>query len=265
MKEKKLAIVTGATGAIGKAIVSGLLKTQEFRVIMLVRNKSKAEKVMDEFIRFAGPDLVSYVLVDLSDKKEIYDFAASIREPLHVLVNNAADTPRRRTETARGIEMQFAVNVLGYFWMMDAFTKHLRAGAPSRIVNVASYWAGGLNMDDPEFRVRHYDNDSAYRQSKQADRMLSAAFARRLQPFEISVNSCHPGDVNSALSNSMGFGGHETPAQGADTPVWLATSPDVEGITGKYFEHRRRQECSFSGNLDEVDRLFEICERYFEP
>ncbi len=265
MKEKKLAIVTGATGAIGKAIVSGLYRTGDFRVIMLVRNETKAEKVVNELMHYSGSDLLSYVLVDLSDKKAIYDFAASVREPLHVLVNNAADTPRRRTETAWGIEMQFAVNVLGYFWMMDAFTEHLRAGAPSRIVNVASYWAGGLDFDDLEFHRRHYDNDTAYRQSKQADRMLSVAFARRLQPFEITVNSCHPGDVNSALSNSMGFGGHESPEQGADTPVWLATSPEAEGVSGQYFEHRRRQECSFSGNLDEVNRLFEICGRYFEP
>ena len=138
----------------------------------------------------------------------------------------------------------------------------MRAGAPSRIVNVASYWAGGLDLSDLEFRHRHYDNDTAYRQSKQANRMLTTAFAGRLAPFNITVNSCHPGDVNSALSNSMGFGGHETPDQGAATPVWLSTSLEVEGITGKYFEHKKEITCGFSRDRKSVEELFEICRRY---
>jgi NAD(P)-dependent dehydrogenase (short-subunit alcohol dehydrogenase family) len=152
--------------------------------------------------------------------------------------------------------------VLGYFWMIQAFTPHLKDAAPSRVVNVASYWAGGLDLTDLEFRHRHYDNDSAYRQSKQADRMLTVAFSGRLSPLNITVNACHPGDVNSALSNSMGFGGHETPDQGADTPVWLATSPGLEGITGKYFEHRKQKACSFSRDTTKIEELFKICESY---
>ena len=92
--------------------------------------------------------------------------------------------------------------------------------------------------------------------------MLTVAFATKLAPSNITVNVCHPGDVNSVLSNSMGFGGHETPDQGADTPVWLATCPEVEGITGKYFEHRKPQLCSFCMDLDEIERLIEICRKY---
>jgi len=109
---------------------------------------------------------------------------------------------------------------------------------------------------------RRNDTDTAYRQSKQADRMLSVAFAGRLAEYQVTVNSCHPGDVNSALSNSMGFGGHETPDQGADTPVWLATSPDVEGITGKYYEHRKQVACGFSKDIGKVEELFKICRNY---
>jgi NAD(P)-dependent dehydrogenase (short-subunit alcohol dehydrogenase family) len=146
--------------------------------------------------------------------------------------------------------------------MADAFTAHLKAGAPSRIVNVASYWAGGLDLSDLEFKRRQYDNDTAYRQSKQANRMLTVALAGRLAPLNIAVNACHPGDVNSALSNSMGFGGHETPDQGAATPVWLATSSEIEGITGKYFEHRREQVCSFSRDVKTIEKLYEICSGY---
>jgi NAD(P)-dependent dehydrogenase (short-subunit alcohol dehydrogenase family) len=262
MDPKKLAVVTGATGAIGKAIARRLVATGDFRVIMVVRDEAKAIKAMDEILRQTGSDDIRYAVTDLSRKAEIFALASGIPEPVHVLVNNAADTPRKRAETPEGIEIQFATNVLGYFWMIEAFMPHLKSGAPSRVVNVASYWAGGLDFSDFEFKRRHYDNDEAYRQSKQANRMLTAAFGGRLKPFNITVNACHPGDVNSALSNSMGFGGHETPDPGADTPVWLATSPEVEGISGKYFEHRRQQDCNFSKDLREVERLFEICANY---
>jgi retinol dehydrogenase-12 len=262
MKIKKLALVTGATGAIGKAIARQLVATGDYRVLMVVKNEDKALKAMEDIRRLNRCVDIRYALTDLSRKSQIVELASSIKEPVHVLVNNAAITPHHRTESQEGIEMQFAANVLGYFWMMEAFTAHLKSGAPARVINVASYWAGGMDMDDPEFKHRRYDNDSAYRQSKQADRMLSVAFALRLAPFNITVNACHPGDVNSALSNSMGFGGHESPDEGADTPVWLAISPDVTGITGKYFEHRKELECNFSKDARGIEKLYEICSKY---
>lgn len=262
MKIKKLALVTGATGAIGKAIARQLVATGDYRVLMVIKNEDKALKVMEDIRKLTRCVDIRYAVTDLSRKSQIVELASAIKEPVHVLVNNAAITPHNRTESPEGIEMQFAANVLGYFWMMEAFTPHLKSGAPSRVVNVASYWAGGMDTADLEFKQRRYDNDSAYRQSKQANRMLSAAFSSRLAPFKITVNACHPGDVNSALSNSMGFGGHESPDEGADTPVWLAISPEVEGITGKYFEHRKQLVCSFSRDLLEVERLYEMCRKY---
>lgn len=262
MHNKKLALVTGATGAIGKSVARLILTTGKYRVIMVCRNEDKAQKARDELVRLSGLSDIAAEIVDLSDRKQVYALAERIGEPVHVLVNNAAFTPKRRMETAAGIEMQFATNVLGYFWMIQAFANHLKAGSPSRVVNVASYWAGGLDLADLEFVRRTYDNDAAYRQSKQANRMLTVAFAEKLAPFKISVNACHPGDVNSALSNSMGFGGHETPDQGAATPVWLAVSHDVEGVTGKYFEHQREAACEFSRDAGKVSELFKICEAY---
>ena len=262
MNIKKLALVTGATGAIGKAIARQIVDTGDYRVLMVVKDEAKALRVLEDIRQQTRSGDINYAIADLSVKDQIYDLASGINEPVQILVNNAAATPRKRTETAEGIEMQFAASVLGYFWMIDAFTPHLKSGAPSRVVNVASYWAGGLDFSDLEFRRRHYNNDTAYRQSKQADRMLTVAFAERLAPFNITVNSCHPGDVNSALSNSLGYGGHETPDQGADTPVWAATSPEAAGITGKYFAQRRQEACSFSRDRIGIERLFEICANY---
>ena len=160
------------------------------------------------------------------------------------LINNAGTTPRQRLETPEGIEMQFATNVLGYFWMTQAFADVLKRSAPARIVNVASYWAGDLDLADLEFKRRRYDNGIAYRQSKQANRMLTVAFAERLQGDAVTVNVCHPGDVNSKLSNDLGFGGHESPDTGARTPVWLATGQEGGEQTGRYFEHMRQAELS---------------------
>jgi NAD(P)-dependent dehydrogenase (short-subunit alcohol dehydrogenase family) len=152
--------------------------------------------------------------------------------------------------------------VLGYFWMTRAFQDILAKSAPSRVIFVASYWAGDLDLGDLEFRRRRYNNNRAYRQSKQADRMLAVAFAERLKSKGISVNACHPGDVNSKLSNNLGFGGHESPDEGADTPVWLATEEVGQKETGKYFEHRQEVRDRFAQDRSAVEALYQKCLEY---
>ena len=259
---KKTALITGATGAIGEAAVRMIAKDHTYRVVLIARNEAKAEHVLQQLTDETGNPDISYLIADLSRKQEIKTMAANWHGPVHVLINMAGTTPRKRQETPEGIEMQWAVNVLGYFNMIRYFLPHLKKGAPSRIVNVASYWAGNLDPDDPEFKRRPYNNDTAYRQSKQAERMLTVAFAGRFKEFQITVNACHPGDVHSNLSHDLGFGGHETPEQGAATPVWLATSPDVEGTTGKYFEHLHESRCPFSQNHKEIEKLYSLCKSY---
>jgi NAD(P)-dependent dehydrogenase (short-subunit alcohol dehydrogenase family) len=205
---------------------------------------------------------VRHELADLSRQASIRALAQRWEGSLDVLVNNAAIAPRRRMHTPEGIEMQFATNVLGYAWMIEALGEHLRQGSDARVINVASYWAGGLDLEDLEFKRRPYDNDAAYRQSKQADRMLSVAFARRLQPFGIKVNACHPGDVRSTLSNSLGFGGNQSADAGATTPVWLATSETGGRHTGRYFEYQREVSCTFGEDLDAVEALYAACQSF---
>ncbi len=257
-----VAIVTGATGAIGKAIALGIAEEPGYEVVLLARNEGKARRAVRDIAQATGNNQVRYELVDVSRRASIQALADRWRGPLHVLVNNAAVTPRRRQETPEGIELQLATNVLGYLWMIQAFSEHLRQSAPSRVVNVASYWAGDLDLDDLEFKRRRYNNNKAYRQSKQANRMLTVADAERLRDYDISVNACHPGDVNSKLSNNLGFGGSETPAQGARTPAWLATDPTGQEETGKYFEHKREVRCRFGEDRQAVERLYEICLSY---
>ncbi|PLW97558.1 MAG: retinol dehydrogenase [Marinilabiliales bacterium] len=257
----KTTIITGATGAIGKAIATQMAQ-KKYKVILVARNEFRAIHLVELLKNETGNSHISYKLADISRKEEIASIADDWSEPVDVLINNAAVTPRNREETPEGIEMQFATNVLGYFWMIQYFLPHLKKAFVSRIVNVASYWAGNLDLDDLEFNRRHYNNDTAYRQSKQADRMLTAAFAERLKGDSITVNACHPGDVRSTLASNLGYGGHESPEQGAATPVWLATSDEVEGITGKYFEHMHETRCQFSNNQNLINLLFNICEEY---
>lgn len=257
--DPKIFLVTGATGAIGKAIARQLATNQNSEVVLICRNKYKAEQAVNEIVHCTGNSKVHFELADLSRHADIRALAERWTGSLHVLVNNAATTPRSRLETPEGIELQFATNVLGYFWLIHEFTDILKASSPARIVNVASYWAGGLDLDDLEFTHRNYDNDKAYRQSKQANRMLSVAYSEKLKPYHIAVNACHPGDVNSTLSNNLGFGGHESPDQGAETPVWLATHAIGQTTTGKYFEHLRESPCAFGKNKQAVNSLFDIC------
>jgi len=261
-EDHKHAIVTGAYGAIGQAIAEGIA-AKGYLVTLVGRDAERLEMAKQILIgRTNNPGIHSGV-VDLSLQQSVSDFSRRWKGPLHLLVNNAATAPRERTETAEGIEVQWATNVLGYFWMIKYLQSFMDGQPDARIVNVASYWAGGMDLNDPEFNLRRYNNDKAYRQAKQANRMLSVAYAERLKSQGITVNACHPGDVNSKLSNAFGFGGSETPQQGAETPLFLALSKELHGVTGKYYEHMKPVACQFSSDHRAVEQLFAICGKHF--
>ncbi len=258
----KVAIVTGGTGAIGKAIALGLAATPGFEVVVACRSEEKGGRAVRDIVEATGNPRVRFEIVDVSRRSSVLALAGRWTGPLHVLVNNAGATPRRRQQTPEGIELQFATNVLGYFWMIQAFTDNLRRSAPARVIVVASYWAGDLDLTDLEFSERQYSNGEAYRQSKQADRMLAVAFAERLKSSGVSVNTCHPGDVSSTLSNNLGFAGHDSPAEAARTPVWLATDPIGQRETGKYFEQMHEAQDPFAADRKAIEALYAACLRY---
>jgi len=252
----KTAIVTGATGAIGSAIATGIAAKPGYRVVLVCRDEEKARRTVSK-IKSQTDTEVRYEIADVSRPTQVRALAARREGPLDVLVNNAATAPPRRVTTPEGLELQLATNVMGYVWMMDSFGYALKRSAPSRIVNVASYWAGDLDLSDLQFERRPYDNDTAYRQSKQADRMLTVAYATRFASDRITVNACHPGDVRSRLSHDLGFGGHETPEQGARTPIWLATDAVGSRVSGKYFERMQEVDCRFGRDRAAVEALYE--------
>jgi len=170
----QVALVTGATGAIGVAIARQLAEHAGYEVVLACRDESKAQRAVAEIQRATHNPRVRYVLVDVSRYASVQELVGQWQGPLHILINNTAASPRQRQETPEGIEVQFATNVLGYFWMTYVFSEILKSAAPARIINVASTWAGDLDLTDLEFKRRRYNNGTAYRQSKQANRMLTS-------------------------------------------------------------------------------------------
>jgi NAD(P)-dependent dehydrogenase (short-subunit alcohol dehydrogenase family) len=191
-------------------------------------------------------------------------------DPLHVLVNNAGLWSSRRRETREGIELTWATNVLGYFLLAELLLDRLRASAPARVVNVVSLFARDLDLSDVEFRRRRYGGAAAYSQSKQADRMLTWALARRLENTGVTANAAHPGGVATGIfAKGGGLGGHaaslyaklfgKSPRQGADTVVWLAANPELEEASGTLWIDRAPRKCRFRG-LAQEEALWEVCE-----
>jgi NAD(P)-dependent dehydrogenase (short-subunit alcohol dehydrogenase family) len=160
--------------------------------------------------------------------------------------------------------------VLGYFLTMTLLEPLLRAGAPSRVVNVASALARGLDLTDVELTRRHYEMGAAYAQSKQADRMLTWAFARRTRGSGVTANAMHPGWVRTSLVRDGGVAQlvwsaasmllARSPARGAETAVWLAAATALGDDTGGYYVDKKEKRCRYSDE-EEQEKLWALCER----
>lgn len=269
----RVCLVTGASSGIGKVAASELARLGA-TVVLACRNAEKAEAVRREIVQATRNERTEVEIVDLALQRSIRDFASRFlarHAALHVLVNNAGVWLSRRTETAEGIETTWATNQLGYFLATQLLLPALRAGAPSRIVNVASNLAKGLDLDDVEFRRRRFDGRDAYAQTKQANRMWTRALARRLEGARVTANAMHPGFVATELfSKGAGLVGlaaraaaavsARSPEEGADTVVWLAASPEVAGAHGRYWKDRREIPCRFR-DVAAQEALWALCER----
>lgn len=171
-----------------------------------------------------------------------------------------------RTLTAEGLELQFAVNILSYVLVMVGLAKLLKRSAPARVINVASNLAGDLDVDDLQFSTRVYDTMTAYKQSKQADRMLSwhaASSAGALFGGDsgVTVNAMHPGVTTSNILTGLGYQqGWDSDVKCAETAIFLATSEAVAGTTGKYFVDSAERPCEWQGTPEANAALWRHCE-----
>jgi retinol dehydrogenase-12/retinol dehydrogenase-13 len=272
----KTCVVTGASAGIGLATARELARLGA-RVVMAVRNPEKGERARRSVMGATGRD-VELAVVDLASRKSIRAFARDLaaRHPrLDVLVNNAGIWSESRKLSVDGVELVWATNVLGYFLVTDLLLPQLKAAGKARVVNVASQLAGDLDLGDVQFERRPWSGRAAYAQSKQADRMLTWALARRLAGIGVTANAMHPGFVATEI---FGKGGGlvslgaslysklrgRKPEEGADTVVWLAASPDVEGRTGLFWIARQERRCRFRDEAGE-EALWALCRDMSRP
>ena len=270
----RVCVITGTSRGIGKASAEALAGLGA-SLVLVCRRQADGDKVAGEISRqsAAVPDVVA---ADLSSQSEIRRAAGVIKErhpTVHVLINNAGVFTRRRQLTVDGLEQQFAINHLAYFLFTNLLLDCLRPGAPSRIINVSSGAHSGSHLDFADLQgERSYDGNRAYSQSKLANILFTYELARRLRGTGVTANCLHPGVIATRLlADYMGMpaaGGAlartfgAKPEKGAETIVYLASSEEVEGVTGKYFVNKRPVTSSRE-SYDEAAarRLWEVSER----
>jgi NAD(P)-dependent dehydrogenase (short-subunit alcohol dehydrogenase family) len=248
----KVCLVTGATAGIGRATARGLAE-RGATVVIVARDEARAQSTTGEITRQTGNRAVHYLLADLSSQEQVRRVAGQYIAQygqLHVLVNNAGAMFWRRRETVDGLEWTFALNHLAPFLLTNLLLDSLKASAPARVVTVASAAHQGTTIpfDDLQQAHHRYRALRVYGQSKLATILFTYELARRMEGSGVTANALHPGFV----ATTFGSGGSRLmayavplirpffigPEQGAQTSVYLATAPEVEGVTGKYFIKR---------------------------
>ncbi len=245
----KVCLVTGATAGIGQAAAL-LLAKQGATVVGVGRNPSKIVVSTKMIKEKSGNPAVEYLLADLSSQKDIRELAQQFLakyDRLDVLINNAGATFGERQESVDGIEMTFALNHLGYFYLTNLLSELLDASAPSRVINISSslHRFGKLNFDDIPFK-NGYARSKAYQRSKLANIAFTYELSRHFSNLKVSVNAINPGLVATNVGQSAGGISAKakslvdkiaglTPEEGAQTIIYLASSPEVNGVTGRYF------------------------------
>jgi NAD(P)-dependent dehydrogenase (short-subunit alcohol dehydrogenase family) len=256
MKEKlmdtmygKICLVTGGTNGIGKAAAQALAQMGA-AVVIVGRDAQKARRVSEEIKSASGSQNVDYLLADLSSQRDVRRLAGEFKRKyphLHVLLNNAGGTFATRQLSVDGIEMTFALNHLAYFLLTNLLLDTLKASAPARIINVASDAHSRGKIDFANLQGEHsYSGFGPYGNSKLANILFTTELARRLEGTGVTVNALHPGLTSTGFGqNNPGFlmkimGAvipliARSPAKGAKTSIYLASSPEVQNISGKYF------------------------------
>jgi NAD(P)-dependent dehydrogenase (short-subunit alcohol dehydrogenase family) len=280
--KNKTVMITGATAGIGRQTA---LKIAEMgaTVVLVGRNEAKARDVVSAIQQETDNDRVSYLLADLSSMKSTEALAQEYRtrfDRLDVLVNNAGAIIMTRGETVDGFENTFALNhLVGYFYLTNLLLDLLIASAPARIVNVSSgaHSFAKMNFNDLQGKQK-YSGFRAYGQSKLANVLFTYELARRLEGTGVTVNALHPGFVASNFGQTnneqntlvrLGIRATQIVAiseeQGAETSIYLATSPEVEGMTGLYFDKQQpKASCKESYDVAEQALLWQVSEQLLQ-
>ena len=248
---ERIAVVTGANRGIGRAIAEGMARA-DFRTVLVCRRREDGERAIEEIASRTGNHSLEVVAADFSSLEQVRRAAAEIlaRHPaIKVLVNNAALARKQREESVDGIELTLAVNHVAAFELTRLLLPALQRGAPSRVVTVSSaaQRMKKIVMDDLQNVRRPSGGVRVYGETKLMNVLFTKELARRTAGTGVTATCCHPGVIGTdGLLNYFPafmrpivglFSG--TPERGADTPTWLATSPDVEGASGGYYIARK--------------------------
>ena len=269
----KIYLVTGATAGIGKVTASALAG-QGAQLVVHGRNKAKTEETIQEIKASTGNQQVSYLLADFSDLDQVRTLAKNFQDRyqhLHLLVNNAGGFFNKRTPTPYGVELTFLVNHLAPFLLTNLLLDTLKNSAPSRIINVSSeaHRQDQMDFENLDFK-KGYFGIKAYARSKLANILFTYQLARRLVGTGVTVNALHPGHIATDIwKTNFGLIGHAlkrimglfslTPEEGAENSIFLAASPTLEGVNGKYFiKNEPAQSSPVSYDEETARRLWDV-------
>jgi NAD(P)-dependent dehydrogenase (short-subunit alcohol dehydrogenase family) len=269
----KTVLVSGGTGGIGLAAATGLAALGA-RVGITGRDRTRAEEAAGAIARDSAGSAVDVFVADMSSQAEVRRLASEVLAMyprLDVLLNNVGGFWAHRHVTADGLERTFALNHLAPFLLTDLLRDRLSASGPARIVTVSSgaHSMGRIDFDDL-MGERSYSGQRAYNQSKLANVMFTYALAKRLEGSGVTATVLHPGMTMTSFGaedTARGWGPliavmrrfMQSPERGARTPVYLASSPDVEGVSGRYFAGRAaRKSHESSYDVATTDRLWQV-------
>ncbi|GAC1563857.1 MAG: SDR family oxidoreductase [Ktedonobacteraceae bacterium] len=273
----KICLVTGATSGMGKETALGLARLGA-TVVLVARDQNKGKQTQQEITRQSGNENIAVLLADLSSQQEVRKLADEFKakyQQLHVLVNNAGAVFTKHQTTVDGLEMTFALDHLAYYLLTNLLLDTMKASAPARIINISSQaqGVGKINFDDLQSEKSYgLFGFTAYGQAKLANVMFTYELARRLQGTGITVNAVGPGPVstNFGVSNGGVFSAltkfamrsAKTPQDGARTAIRLASAPELQNETGKFFYNEREIRSSkLSHNVAAQKRLWEVSEK----
>lgn len=257
--ERKTALITGATAGIGK-VTAKKLAFKNYKIVIVGRNKEKTEECVAEIKRATSNPHIEYLLGDLSvmdDARRIGNEFNAKYEDLHLLINNAGGVYQSREETVEGFEKTMATNHLSHFILTNILLDKIKKSAPARIVNVSSmsHYQGKWNPADIHMQKKYFVM-WAYSNSKLYNVLFTKYLANQLKDSNVTVNCLHPGVVKTKIGskNTKWWGAAAwnlltifkgiSEEEGAKTTLYLATSPEVEGVTGKYFDKSKEKEPS---------------------
>jgi NAD(P)-dependent dehydrogenase (short-subunit alcohol dehydrogenase family) len=266
--KNKIVLITGGNSGIGKATAIGIARSGA-TVIIACRSKERGTQAVLDIKKASGNNNVDLLLVDLASQKSVRaavaDFKSSYNQ-LHVLINNAAVFLGKREETEDGLEKTFATNYLSHFLLTNLLLDTLKASAPARIINVASKHFGiKVNFDDLQTK-QNYSFMKAVGPTKLEMIMFTRELAKKLEGTGVTVNCLHPGLAKSnllkdipALPRILFTLISTTPEKCAETSIYLALSPDVENVSGIYFEKKKDvKPGENASNPDNNRRLWEV-------